>query len=274
MSHTKTRGEIMDYKKYQNAAYNLHVMKTDKFKTITVKINFKRKLKKEEIIERNLLGDILLESSEKYPTSKDIAIETEELYDLRLGHYIRISGNYSIMSFYTCFLNEAYTEAGMNEASIDFLLEFLFHPHIIQKAFTKEAFKLVKNSLKEALERNKENYRRYSSQRLYEEMGPEELYSLRAEGYLEDLEQTDEKKLYAYYEQVLKSDIVDIYVIGNIDGDKIKTMFQEKFKINTLKKPSESHYIEHKKMRRRARSVVETNDSKQSFLHLGGKGNR
>ena len=60
----------MNYVKLEEKNYNLHVVETDKFKTIMVKINFKRKLKKDEISMRNMLVNILFESTKKYPTKR------------------------------------------------------------------------------------------------------------------------------------------------------------------------------------------------------------
>ena len=114
----------MEYQKYENVAYNLHTIKTDKFKTITVKINFKRKLNKKDITYRNLLSDVLLESSLKYPSRRELEIKTEDLYNLLLKANTYTSGNYMVLSFDCIFLNEAYTEKGMLKESLEFLMEF------------------------------------------------------------------------------------------------------------------------------------------------------
>ena len=45
----------MEYFDIDMNAYNLHIIKTNKFKTITVDVCFRRKIKKEEITIRNLL---------------------------------------------------------------------------------------------------------------------------------------------------------------------------------------------------------------------------
>ena len=39
----------MKYKKYNLNKFNLHIIKTEKFKTITLKIVFKREVKKEDL---------------------------------------------------------------------------------------------------------------------------------------------------------------------------------------------------------------------------------
>jgi len=140
------------YKKINTHSYNLHIIKTDKFKTITVKINFKRELNKEEITLRNMLINVLCESTSKYPTKRLMNIATEELYELnyRAGNYI--SGKYNIMGFDVTFLNEEYTEEGMLEKSIKFLSEIVFKPSIERKrngiGFNDDNYKLSYNLLK------------------------------------------------------------------------------------------------------------------------------
>ena len=120
----------MEYTCYNMNAYNLHIIKTDKFKTITIDVSFRRKIKKDEITIRNLLKELIVNSSLSYPTERSLIIQTEKLYDLKLLSSSYRIGNYSILSFKTRFLNEFYTEEGMNEESIKFLLDLIFKPRL------------------------------------------------------------------------------------------------------------------------------------------------
>ena len=45
----------MKYTKKDLGSYNLHLIKTDKFKTVTVKVMFQSPIVKEEITKRNIL---------------------------------------------------------------------------------------------------------------------------------------------------------------------------------------------------------------------------
>ena len=100
----------MEYFDIDMNAYNLHIIKTNKFKTITVDVCFRRKIKKEEITIRNLLKEMMIDSNSVYPDENSLVIETENLYDLKLlASNFRV-GNYTIMSFRSRFLNEKYTE--------------------------------------------------------------------------------------------------------------------------------------------------------------------
>ena len=116
-------------------AYNLHFIKTKKFKTITIDVDFYRKVNKKEITKRNLLKMILLDSSNDYKTERDLIIESENLYDIKVSSSISRIGNFSNLSFQTKFLNEKYTEKGMNKESIIFFLNLIFNPYVKDKSF-------------------------------------------------------------------------------------------------------------------------------------------
>ena len=261
----------MNYKKIENGAYNIHLIDTDKFKTISVRINFKRKTKKEEITKRNLLTRVLLESNEIYKTSRLIEIETEKLYGLMLRSSATISGNYSVMSFESSFLNEEYTENGLLDKSLEFILSFILNPEIEEKHFNEKNFELCKNALREQINSLKENPDKYGMHKMLETMNEEAPYAINADGYIEDLELITQTNLYEYYKEIIKSDLIDIFVIGDISKKDIKEIINKKLKINTLKKPSQSHYVIHDKIRIKPITEKLSAGLEQSKLYIGCK---
>lgn len=267
----------MKYNKISLPTYNIHVIETKKFKTVTVKVNFKRILKKEEIAYRNVLINVLCDSTKDYPTKRLMETKTEDLYDLSYQGSNYISGKYSVVGFDIVFLNEEYTEVGMFDKSIDFLISMLFHPNLednkISKRFNKRAFNLAYNLLESNLKSLKESPNMYSRMRMLECMEPDSITSLRSCGYMEDLEKIDSRKLYKYYEDMLKKDIVDIFVIGNVKTDKVAKIIEKKFNINTLKKQGESHFIEPKTKRLLPKTFKENTSYSQSQLVMGFKMN-
>jgi hypothetical protein len=98
----------VQYKKYAVGPYNLHIIKTNKFKKIRVQVYFKRLIKKEEITKRVILSNLLFESNADYKTNRDLAIASEDLYSIHGSGFTSISGNYSLMIFNVSFLNEKY----------------------------------------------------------------------------------------------------------------------------------------------------------------------
>lgn len=236
-----------------------------------MRINFKRKVLKNEITKRNLLTRVLLESNEFYKTSRLIEIETEKLYGLLLRSSSSISGNYSIMCFESSFLNEEYTEDGAFDKSLEFILSFIFNPNIVDNGFSSDVFNYCKDSLKDEILSVKENPGRYGMIRMLEEMDSNEPYSFCSDGYVDDLESITREDLYEYYKEIVKGDLIDIFVIGDFNNSKIKDVINNRFRINTLKRPTDTHYVVHKKINKKSKTKVESMDLEQSKLYVGCK---
>lgn len=258
----------MNYNKFTTNAYNLHLIKTNKFKTVMLKVNFKKKIEKKDITYRNLLTKILFQANKNYSSKRELEILTEELYNISISSKNSISGNYMITSFDTVFLNEKYTEEGMNEKSIKFMLDMIFSPAVENNQF--KYFDLAKRLVIDEIETQKDNTNRYSKQRLLENMDKNSPLSYNPVGYMEDLEVITNNDLYNYYEKMLKSDLIDIFIIGDLSEDFIKNIFKENFPVNTLKKQGIEHYYTHLKIRK-SKTVKESMDIQQSKLRIGIK---
>ena len=107
--------------------------------------------------------------------------------------------------------------------------------------------------------------------RLLEEMAPNSIHSYRSCGTLEDLEKITPAKLYEYYQEMLKKDILDIFVIGNVSEAKVRKIISDKIKIRTIKKKSESHFVSMKKRSLLKKTVVDKKNISQSQLAIGFK---
>ena len=245
--------------------YNLHLIKTNKFKTITIDVDFYRNIKKEEITERNLLKMVLLDSSNNYKTERDLIIESENLYDIKVSSSISRIGNFSNLSFQTKFLNEKYTEKDMNKESIIFFLDLIFNPYVKDNTFV--SIDNQKNRLRQDILSIKDNKIRYSILKLMEKM-KDKPYSYNTFGYLEDIDNITGKSLYEYYKKVLKEDKIDIFVLGDFQSNDIKEIFKEYFKIDTFKKEDKKVLVKELVPRKRIVRYREYDTVKQSQLLL------
>lgn len=261
----------MRYVKYDMGAYNLHVIKTNQFKTVNMRIMFKRKTKKEEINFRNFLSAILLETTKNYQTRRDIEIKCEDLYALAVRSQSFISGNYSIMSFDSTFLNEKYTEKGMFKQVFEFVLQLILNPDVENGKFNEKSFESVKKSLENVLKSYDEIPDYYTEDKIFKLVGKGTPIELRDEGDLETLNEITPANLYDYYLDFIKKDNIDIFIIGNVDDEYLKKLLRETLPINTLKKPTGTHYIEHDRIRSRARIICESSNYEQSRILIGCK---
>lgn len=258
----------MQYIKKDLGSFNLHIIKTNKYKTVTMKVIFHSPIIKEEITKRNILQDILLQSTKNYSTKRDMIIESEDLYAAEIYNNTQRWGNYIITSFTLQVLNDKYTEDGNLKKTVEFLHEIIFNPDVKDNKFKKDKLSLVKNNCEITLSSLKESPRDYATIRLRESFDKDGPISYRMFGYKEDLDKITCDNLYEYYEKMLNNDFVDIFVVGNINPEEITTLVKNNFKFRKVKKIKIQHELEIKKSRRKKQIVKETTDNTQSIVAI------
>jgi len=246
--------------------YKIHLIKTTKFKTISVKICFKRKLNKEDIIMRNLLGDILIMSNKKYKNKQEMEKKCEELFGFNLSINNKKVGNHTVFNFDASFLNEKYTEIGMNKESINFIKEVLLNPNVINNAFNEFDFDLVKRAFKEDVISINENATSLGIVRMRRHMDKDSLFSMHPLFLLDELEKITPFTLFEYYLDMLKNDEIDIYILGDV-GDNIIDEFKD-LNIGKIYDERESYYVEHNSFRDKENIVIENEKFNQSKLSM------
>ena len=251
----------MDYKSYDMNAYKLHIIKTNKFKTITVGIAFRRKIVESEITIRNLLKELMINSSYNYPTEKSLIIETERLYDLKLVAANYRIGNDTILTFKTRFLNEKYTEEGMNEESIRFLLDIIFNPRLDNE------IDKCKKKIEKSILQLKDNKIKYSLFKLLESTG-DMPYAYNSYGDIDVLKKIDSSHIKSYYDSLIKNDIIDVYVVGDVVDSEIKKIFKEYFKVVTFHKEKCEIIVPELKNNRSVKEIREKDKVNQTQLTM------
>ena len=260
----------MEYLEKDMTAYKVHLIKTDKFKTITIRVLFRNEINKDEITLRNMLVSFLNYSNDLYRTKRDVVLKSEDLYAATVYSKAYRSGRYDMISFYLTLLSEKYTEPGMLEESIKYFSTFLFNPNFNDDSKYNDAFNYLYDGLEKNLKGLKENGDGYSTVRMLEEMDSNMPYGYRDVGYLEDLKNITKDKLISYYDKLINNSLVDIYIIGNIDNSIIK-IIDKYFLFKTFKRPKQKQIITHDKLPNKSKTIKEENDSNQSKLSIGCK---
>jgi predicted Zn-dependent peptidase len=233
-------------------------------------INFRRKIVKDEITLRSFIHPLLLLSSKNYSSGRLMSLETERLYGPYIGANESRVGNYALTSFHMTMINDKYTELGMNEKSMNFFREVLFNPDVTDETFNPTSFKIVKNEIQAKLRSIKDDPKYYSMIRMLEYMDSKSPISFRS-GYLEDLDQITEVKTYEYYKSMIHSDLVDVFVMGDIDFLEMKKMVCDMLPINTIKKQKEDLYIGHRTFAKRLKKKEDIENVTQAKLVIGCK---
>ena len=258
----------MEYKKYKLEHYNLHIIKTNKFKTISIRINLKNKLNKENVIERIILSKILILINSIYKDERELTIANEELFNPRISLGTNKSGFYNLFNINATFLNENLTEKDMNLKTIEFINNLIFNIDFESEQFI-EALDRTKRALYDDLISIKENPAAYSSIRMRELMDKDSLYAIHPFLLIDKIKDVDKEDIKKAYNDMINNDEVDIFIIGDIDNN-IKDMLD-----NLPFKNKETHAEEHTvictSFKEKENIIIEPDKNTQSKLNISLK---
>ena len=252
----------MEYKVIDCNSYRIHTIKTDKFKNCSMEIMFRNKLEKNKITSNNFVVDMLMHTSKKYPKRREVAIALESLYSASLRGVCTRLGNSFLISFCMDFLNPKYCEKGYLEDVVAFPFEMLQNPNITNNEFDSRSFNIIKNRLKADIESLKEKANRYAFRRSLINMDSDSPSSYSMLGTLEDLENITTSNLVDSYNEIMNDYICDIYVIGNLDMDRMVELIKKNFNNRTIKEQKVELFIDNK-TKKKTTDVVETGKYEQ-----------
>ena len=258
----------MEYKIHDCKSYRIHTIKTDKFKNCSMEIMFRNKLEKSEITQNNMLVDMLVQSSNKYPKRRDVSIELENLYSASFRGFTTRLGSSVMLSFCLDFLNPKYCEKGYLDDVLSLPFEMLLNPNIKNNEFDNRSFNIIKNRIKSDIESIKENATKYAFRRSLINMDENSPSSYYMVGYMDDLEAITPSNLVDAYNKLLNNYTCDIFVIGNLDMDEVVTTIKNKFNNRTIKTDKIELYVDNS-LRKKYIDVEETGKYEQdSFIMI------
>lgn len=202
----------------------LHIIPTDKFKTNLLSIFLTTPLTRENVTKNSLLTAVLRRGSKTMPTQDKISKVLEEMYGTSFDCGIEKTGDNHVLKFYLEAVNDMFlpNQEEIFKGCVSILLEVILDPLTENGIFKQEYVESEKNTIRQLIDGKIDDKARYASERCIEEMYKNKPYGLYKYGYKEDLDQIDSKNLYEYYEQLLSSCKIDIFVSGDIAQEKVK----------------------------------------------------
>lgn len=221
----------MIYKTYKCNSFNVHTIKTDKFKTSHLEITFRKKIVKEELGAYTFLMDMLSETSKNYPKRQDLIVLFEELY--RSGAYgvsTKI-GNVLNNTMIVDFINPDFIEEDdYLENVIKLPFELLLNPNVVNEEFDLKQFNIIKERLRREINSVKDNPFKLAVRNAFETMDSNSPTSYSILGTIEELDKITPSSLYKTYKTLFKECVCDIFVIGNLDMDEVVSLIKKYFK--------------------------------------------
>ena len=260
----------MDYIDYDMNGFDLHVIKTDRFKTISYNINIRFDDEKDTERYMGLLSRLLIQTSKKYDSLRDINVACASIYDPSYNIRVLSSGSKDILTLTASFANEKYTEAGMNEANFKFLTSFIFEPKIIDNGFDREVFEIQKEKLLEYYRTMKDRPQDYAGGRLSEEMKCKKYDVMSLDDLIKSIESLTAKDLYSFYKKIMDEGKLDIFVCGDVEPLEIRDIFSKLIKFKGTKEKIE-HLVKQTSYNKKERIIIESSNNVQSNLAIGCK---
>ena len=201
----------------------LRAIRTDRFKTGYLNLNFVRPLTADEAPLASLLPSVLLRGTRSCPDMRRISAFLDEHYGASVGTLVRKKGEILTTGFFADFLEEDYLPAGERVFApvLDFLGELLFAPRMENGRFLHEVFEGEKRNLLDTIDWRLNDKRTYSVYRMLRAMCRDEAYGVPRLGERPEAEAITPEKLLDYYRDMPASSRLELFYMGRRSEEEV-----------------------------------------------------
>ena len=265
----------MEYNKQEiRKGITLHSINTDKFKTNLIAIFLTTPLTRENVTLNAILSSTLRRGNKNLATQEEISKRLEEMYGASFDCGLDKMIDNHILKFYIESINDSYlpeNSENILNASIDMILDMIFNPLIENDGFIEEYVDQEKESIRQRINMKIDNKAAYAKMRCVEEMYKDEPTGLFRYGYIEDLENINNKNLYEYYKKLIDECKIDIFISGNLENIDYKKMINDAIENKNIKEREPIFILKQieAKKEKEEKTVTESMDVQQGKLVIG-----
>ena len=247
---------------------SLHIRQTAQFKTVNFSIKWRAPLNETNASERTVLSNVLQHSNEKFPTSASFRSYLDDLFGTVLYFDTSKRGNEHTLLLNVETVNDQYLSHGnvLNEV-IALLQQAVFKPNFENGMFKQAIVDREKEMVIQRIQSIFDDKSRYAQKRITEILRPNGPASISANGTSEAVKAITPQSLTKTYENMLANDLIDIYVVGDIDIEQITAQITEALPF------ADRQQHDWKVTEASSKEIVpytkETQEMKQGKLHIG-----
>lgn len=208
---------------------NVKVIKDTKFKNIYVSIRFLSALKKENILSRLVLANIINESCNKYPSKQAVTDHLDEMYGATYSATSNIVGSAQLMVCKSKIIHPKYIESNSNllEEQFSLLHEFIFSPLMKNERFDERIFVEAKRNLMDMIARSNDDPSTYCMQESMRVAGSNQPLGWGVYGSEQDVEAITMEEVVKQYHLLISEENVDILVLGDVEEKQIQSLVKK-----------------------------------------------
>jgi len=252
-----------------NPNVSLSYIPMEWLKTTTLGIYIHRPLKEADASMNALLPYVLKRGCGLCKNTTEMAKYLENLYGASLSVGVVKKGDDQILAFDAESISDCFApnQEPLTAQLCELLLSILTAPVTENGAFCNEFFTQEQNNAIDRAQSVINDKRTYAGLRCLEEMCKGEAAAISKLGTVEGLRQITPQSLYAYYQKLLGESVIDVFICGQTDIEKIRKMLA-----TTLPTVSENALIPSEGIFRKnasVQTVTDRMDVTQGKLSLG-----
>jgi predicted Zn-dependent peptidase len=264
---------IVNHEKTDLHGITVHTIETKKYKTTSFILQIKEAIDEKNVTKRALLSFVLQSGTKDFPSSKELRSALDDLYGATLHADLSKKGENQVISIRMEVANEKFlsnSEPVLDKA-FHLLSQVLLAPALENGVFKENIIKKEKRSLKQQIESIYDDKMRYANKRLLEEMYETEPYRLNVYGNENEVDAITSKELFDYYQEVIRNDKLDLYVIGDISASEMVEKVKEHFRFpeNRSEDKVSNNRPKDEKRISEVKEIFEEQDVQQGKLHMG-----
>ena len=212
-----------------NDNISLNFISMTKLKTTSLGVYIHRPLNKKEASYNALLPLVLKSASREYKSREEVAQALDDLYGATMGAATLKLGEDHIIYFDAETISDKYTPEGDKLLSglLKLLMSIVFNPKADNGAFDEKIVEQEKKNAIDKIEAFINDKRQYASLRCQAETARGTDFAVMRYGDKDIIEKITPTTLYDYYKSIITSSVIDIYICGEADLDKMAETVKE-----------------------------------------------
>lgn len=248
----------------------LYTRKTEQFKTVSFSVKWKTALTEQTAAARSVLANVLEDSNGLYRTQNELRKKLDDLYGTVLYTDVTKRGINHILTLNVECVNDEYLNgSNVLAETLALIRTVIFEPNLIDGKFDPAIVAREKRSVTERIRSQYDNKTSYAQKRMLDQIRPNSAVSTSADGSEEAVQAVDDDMLLEAYETMLTEDLVDIYVVGDIEEQTVIAKLSELLSFGARSKRKQYAFkTDEHTGTVEAIEVSEQQEMKQGKLHL------
>lgn len=212
----------------QNLIYDgPNICLNDDFRTVHVQLLFPFSECEEDIASVAMLSNLMMRTSEKYPTEDTFRMELYRRSILGMGSRVIHVGNQCFYGFSLSLVNDKVLKQDIFEKAFLFFLDSIFHPNVTDQAFSSYYFDREKERLLSVIKNSFKNFDFYCDDKVFDVVDPIGNFKNSIYNHVEQLEDLSASDLYQFYRKVIISQTPLSFVFGDVDQDQVTSIIKK-----------------------------------------------